>query len=67
MNIDWQAFVDGFCKVEFVCYAKEPHWLGWIIIGIGCVIVFGLCGWIMKEVVAEILRLLIELKKQNRK
>ena len=21
-----------FCKVEFLCYANEPNWLGWIVI-----------------------------------
>jgi hypothetical protein len=21
-----------FCKVEFLCYANEPNWLGWIVL-----------------------------------
>lgn len=28
----WQSFKVGFCKVEFLCYAGEPNWLGSIII-----------------------------------
>jgi len=24
----WQAFIHGFCKVEFLCYNREPNWLG---------------------------------------
>jgi hypothetical protein len=30
----WDWFVDGFCRVEFVCYQGEPNWLGWIVIGL---------------------------------
>ncbi|MDC1032919.1 hypothetical protein OAQ48_02015 [Candidatus Pelagibacter sp.] len=22
-------FINGFCKVEFFCYAGQPNWLGW--------------------------------------
>jgi len=32
----WNNFIVGFCKVEFLCYAGEPNWLGW------AVMVFGL-------------------------
>ena len=28
----FEWFYDVFCKVEFLCYAGEPNWLGWIII-----------------------------------
>ena len=62
---DWQSLVVEFCKVEFVCYAKEPHWLGWIIIGIGCVTVFYLCVYILKEIVADLIPLIIALKKRK--
>ena len=26
------TFIPGFCKVEFLCYAGEPNWLGWVIL-----------------------------------
>ena len=25
----WNDFITGFCKVEFLCYAGDPNWLGW--------------------------------------
>lgn len=47
----WQSFKVGFCKVEFLCYAQEPNWLGWIIIGILCLTVFfGIIGFVAAEV-----------------
>ena len=27
-------FIAGFCKVEFLCYAGDPNWLGWIVLGV---------------------------------
>lgn len=24
-------FCSWFCKAEFLCYAGEPHWLGWMV------------------------------------
>ena len=27
-----QKFIDEFCKVEFLCYGGEPHWLGWLLL-----------------------------------
>ena len=30
----WHSFIVGFCKVEFLCYAKEPNWLGVAVIGV---------------------------------
>jgi hypothetical protein len=24
--------IDSFCKVEFLCYAGEPNWLGWLVL-----------------------------------
>jgi len=24
----WNDFITGFCKVEFLCYAGDPNWLG---------------------------------------
>ena len=26
------SFINGFCKVEFLCYLGEPNWLGWLIL-----------------------------------
>ena len=36
----WDSFIESFCKVEFLCYAGEPNWLGWIFIAILGVAVF---------------------------
>ena len=37
----FEWFYDVFCKVEFLCYAGEPNWLGWIIILFFGVSIFG--------------------------
>ncbi len=31
----WAKFIYGFCKVEFLCYAGEPNWLGWAVMVVG--------------------------------
>lgn len=36
---NWQSFIEAFCKVEFLCFQKEPNWLGWAIIGMGAFVV----------------------------
>jgi hypothetical protein len=28
----WDKFITGFCKVEFLCYAGDPNWLGVILL-----------------------------------
>ena len=28
-----------FCEVQFLCYQGEPNWLGWLILGLACLIV----------------------------
>jgi hypothetical protein len=28
----WEGFIRGFCKVEFLCYAGDPNWLGWVVL-----------------------------------
>lgn len=42
----WNWFITGFCKVEFLCYAGDPNWLGWIILGFGILIFFGIMIWL---------------------
>jgi len=32
MEAYWNNFIASFCKVEFLCYAYEPNWLGWVLI-----------------------------------
>jgi len=34
----WDKFINGFCKVEFLCYADSPNWLGWGVFGIGSIV-----------------------------
>jgi hypothetical protein len=29
------GFINGFCKVEFLCYAGDPNRLGWVVLVIG--------------------------------
>ncbi len=36
----WDKIVFEFCKVDFLCWHGEPNWLGWILIGIGALILF---------------------------
>lgn len=31
----YDGFISGFCKVEFLCFAGEPNWLGLIALGWG--------------------------------
>ena len=38
----WNYFIVGFCKVNFLCYAREPNWLGWAVIGFGGLVVFSI-------------------------
>ena len=28
----WDSFINGYCKVEFLCHGGEPNWLGWVVI-----------------------------------
>jgi hypothetical protein len=41
-----ESFIDGFCKVEFLCYQGEPNWLGWVVlipagvVGLICALIF---------------------------
>ena len=41
MDKFWPIFIEGFCKVEFLCYTGEPNWLGWGVIGFGTLSVTG--------------------------
>ncbi len=39
----WDEFIFGFCKVQFLCYAGEPNWLGWLVLVAGPpAVLFGL-------------------------
>ena len=49
MNNIWNAFKVGFCKVEFLCYAGDPNWLGW------AVMVFGLLFFIFIFIIFSVL------------
>ena len=46
----WADFIAGFCKVEVLCYAGEPNWLGGIVLGLsGLLITKSLVGFLMNE------------------
>ena len=34
----WNKFIFGFCKVEFLCHAGSPNWLGRGVLGIGLIV-----------------------------
>lgn len=48
----WDTFVTEFCKVEFVCFAGEPNWLGWVALGFGTLFVLGLVLSILGAIVS---------------
>ena len=43
----WHSFIVGFCKVEFLCYAKEPNWLGVAVIGVMVCVMFFACMYFL--------------------
>ena len=43
----WESFIRGFCKVEFLCYAGDPNWFGWIILLIPVFIVLLFLGMML--------------------
>jgi hypothetical protein len=45
----WDAFIVGFCKVDFLCYDGEPNWLGWGVVGFGTLIVLAILGVIFSD------------------
>ena len=48
MSEYWHSFKVGFCKVEFLCYAREPNWLGLaIILSAGFVVLMSVLGIIV--------------------
>ncbi len=47
----WGLFIDGFCEVEFLCFAAEPNWLGWIVVVFGGVVALILAMGIFMAVV----------------
>lgn len=48
----WVKFINGYCKVDFLCYNGNPNWLGWIPIGFIGLFCFcfciGFCGWVYR-------------------
>ena len=57
----WDKFINGYCKVDFLCYNGEPNWLGWIpLIGIGIVICFSIVFGLLAAIEQEILGRKIE-------
>ena len=40
-------FIIGFCKVEFLCYAGSPNWLGWGLLGFGALVLLLICIMIL--------------------
>lgn len=67
----WIKFINGYCKVDFLCVNNDPNWLGWIPIGflsfifIGLMIgiVFVFFGWIIGSVF-EILESIVHTFKK---
>ncbi len=36
----WKEFITGYCKVDFVCWAGKPNWLGWLVLVVGVGYIF---------------------------
>ena len=58
MNDAWNGFINGYCKVDFLCYQGAPNWLGWfnlIVLGVfvALIVVLGLSAAIEREVRAR--------------
>lgn len=43
----WNKFISGFCKVEFLCFAGDPNWLGWGALGLGILALIYFAWWWM--------------------
>ena len=39
----WDSFLNGFCKVSFVCWQGSPNWLGWILVAFLGLLILVLC------------------------
>jgi hypothetical protein len=56
----FDKFINEFCKVEFLCYAGEPNWIGWVVIGfisfIVVIAVFGVFLTVVDTVVDKLRR-----------
>lgn len=58
MNSMWDKFIEGYCKVGFLCENNDPNWLGWfilIVLGtiVSLIIIFGLLSTIEQEIMAR--------------
>ena len=62
----WIKFINGYCKVDFLCYNGEPNWLGWIpliFLGIFLIFVIFLLILIFVKAIMEIVITLVESAK----
>ena len=55
----WNSFIDGYCKVEFLCYQGAPNWLGWIVLGV--------VGYILAGIIIITLTHVVESEAIERK
>ena len=50
MSEFWYKFIVAFCKVEFLCYAGSPNWLGSAVLGLGGIVVVGYLSWLCEVI-----------------
>jgi len=36
----WNEFIAWYCKVDVVCWAGKPNWLGWLVMVVGVGYIF---------------------------
>ena len=57
-------FYYHFCKVEFLCYAYKPNWLGWLVLLFGTL---GILYIILRIYFSEIVQELVEEGRRENK
>ena len=67
----WDSFKNSFCKVEFLCYAGDPNWLGWLVIGIGSflflyLIKSGIIGYLLFPIADKCLTVLEDIMEPKK-
>jgi len=45
----WNEFIAWYCKVDVVCWAGKPNWLGWLVMVLGV-------GYIFRVVLSTMFR-----------